>query len=117
MTFRGFARRGIVRSLPPGIGRRRQNAGPVFGLVKPFPGGILGREQRQVRMSAETGSGPKRLRESLVLSLTDSSTVCQRFLGVAKNAGPVSGLAKPFPGGNLGREQRQVASPKSGHRG
>jgi hypothetical protein len=30
---------------------------------------------------------------------------------VAKNAGPVSGLAKPFPSGNWRREQRQVRCP------
>jgi hypothetical protein len=36
-----------------------KNAAPVSGLAKPFPGGIPTREQRPVRMSAETGSSPK----------------------------------------------------------
>jgi hypothetical protein len=38
-----------------------KNARRVSGLAKPFPGGIPAREQRPVRMSAETGSSPKRV--------------------------------------------------------
>jgi hypothetical protein len=47
-------RRGIARSLSPGIGPSRPKCPPVSGLAKLFPGGIPAREQRPVRMSAET---------------------------------------------------------------
>jgi hypothetical protein len=46
----------LPRSLSPGIGRYAENAAPVSGLTKLFPGRIPSREQRPVRMSAETGS-------------------------------------------------------------
>jgi hypothetical protein len=56
LTFRGFAagdagERGLCHLESA---RVAQNATPVSGLVKLFPGGIPAREQRRVRMSAET---------------------------------------------------------------
>jgi hypothetical protein len=48
-------RRGRARSLSPGICPSRPKcAPPVSGLAKLFPGGTPTREQRPVRMSAET---------------------------------------------------------------
>jgi hypothetical protein len=86
-------RRGRARSLSPESARVAQNATPVSGLCKPFPCAIPAREQRPVRMSAETGLSPKcrlggsgdSVHESPLSKPTTSGTACQADIPVERN--------------------------------